>query len=100
MFLEEDGIFIIDENSKNKLDILLQQLVREWSKEGRKEREESFSPVLDALIKYVPQNKNKKVVNPGCGLGRLPFEIANLGYDSLGVEFSYQMIFLSQFLLG
>lgn len=54
---------------------------------------------MQALDKYLP-SKDSKVLNPGCGLGRLSFEIASKGYASIGIEFSYQMIFVSEFLLG
>ncbi len=41
-----------------------------------------------------------KILNPGCGLGRLTYEIACLGFDSIGIEFDYFMIQVSQFFLS
>ena len=41
-----------------------------------------------------------KVLVPGAGLGRLAWEIANLGYECQGSEFSLYMLFASNFLLN
>lgn len=40
------------------------------------------------------------VLTPGCGLGRLPFEIARAGFNSVGNEFSYHMLTASNYLLN
>lgn len=40
------------------------------------------------------------ILTPGCGLGRLPFEIARAGFDSVGNEFSYHMLTASNYLLN
>lgn len=37
---------------------------------------------------------------PGCGLGRLPFEIARLGYACQGNEFSHHMLLVSQYFMN
>jgi carnosine N-methyltransferase len=39
-------------------------------------------------------------LSPGSGLGRLPFEIAKLGFASQGNEFSYFMLLASNFILN
>lgn len=41
-----------------------------------------------------------KVISPGSGLGRLPLEICLRGYQSMGNEFSYFMLILSNFILN
>lgn len=41
-----------------------------------------------------------KIVIPGCGLGRLPLELAARGFDAQGNELSFPMIFTSNFLLN
>ncbi|KAJ8872252.1 hypothetical protein PR048_025854 [Dryococelus australis] len=43
---------------------------------------------------------NVKVLVPGAGLGRLAFEIARLGYNCQGNEFSLFMLFASNFVLN
>lgn len=41
-----------------------------------------------------------RVLLPGAGLGRLALEIAAKGYAVQGNEFSYQMLFASNFILN
>lgn len=78
----------------NKVVSTLHQFVRDWSEEGRKERDEVYKPILDAVIELVPikpnnnneNNENNessqqpRVLCPGSGLCRLPFEFAAKGY--------------------
>ena len=96
---------------------VLRQLRREWSDDGAAERAASFGVVLDALKKYVPVRKGQTldplarvkggdqqkepplVLVPGCGLGRLAFDIQEAGYTSTGVECSYLMIIPAWFIL-
>lgn len=52
-----------------------------------------------------PSNKNEKgeirsVLIPGVGLARLLYESAKLGFDAQGNEFSYFMLFCSNFVLN
>lgn len=42
----------------------------------------------------------QRVLVPGAGLGRLALEIASKGYAAQGNEFSYQMLFASNFILN
>lgn len=46
------------------------------------------------------KRRNISILTPGCGLGRLSFEIAKLGFDSIGNEFSYHMLIASNYLLN
>jgi hypothetical protein len=59
----------------------LRHLVRDWSEDGREERQETHGPILQALVQAVaPDDRStKKVLVPGCGLGRLAWEISQLG---------------------
>ncbi|DAZ98999.1 TPA: hypothetical protein N0F65_011254 [Lagenidium giganteum] len=88
----------------SKLKSTLHQFVRDWSEEGAKEREMCYGPILRELKRIMPvtdQNKNQqRVLVPGAGLGRLALEIAAKGYASQGNEFSYQMLFASNFILN
>eukprot|EP00375_Theileria_parva_P002256 XP_764934.1 hypothetical protein [Theileria parva strain Muguga] len=73
----------------------LRQFVRDWSDEGEHERNQCFTPLLDALKRKLPIKDPKNpplILCPGCGLGRLPFEVLKLGYSSQGNEFSYFML--------
>ena len=96
---------------------VLHSLVREWSTEGAQEREQCFAPIMGQLDAHLPLNppapasvfaasgqedKNYKyrVLVPGCGLGRLPIEIAARGYCCQGNEFSVYMILASNYMLN
>lgn len=58
----------------------LKHFVRDWSEEGATERGRIFAPILE-FLKEVDVNKKGdiKVLVPGCGLGRLAWEISQLG---------------------
>ncbi|OQS07067.1 hypothetical protein THRCLA_00923 [Thraustotheca clavata] len=88
----------------SKLKSTLHQCVRDWAEEGAEERERCYKPLLDALERALPvtkENKFKqKVLVPGAGLGRLALEIVSRGYVTEGNEFSYQMLFTSNFILN
>ncbi|GAA5918566.1 hypothetical protein JCM1841_003305 [Sporobolomyces salmonicolor] len=68
----------------------LKHFVRDWSEEGKSEREALFPPILDALRDEFPA-RERKVLVPGCGLGRLAYEIASLGFGTSANDFSHFM---------
>jgi carnosine N-methyltransferase len=108
----------------DKVHTTLRMFMRDWSREGSPERQEAYEPILTAIREYVPikdwlvpflrffrfscwfflnfsSDKGElKVLNPGAGLGRLPWELAKLGYASFGNEFSLYMLFASNFVLN
>ncbi|CAD7972511.1 unnamed protein product [Amoebophrya sp. A25] len=92
----------------SKTSSTLRQIVRDWSAEGREEREKSYRPLLDALQRYLPLTEEMKsggrppfdVLVPGSGLGRLLFEVVNMGYSGQGNEFSYHMLLVSDYILN
>lgn len=59
----------------------LKHLVRDWSDEGLEERKTTQTPILEALDALLPLEKraDARVLVPGCGLGRLAWEISRLG---------------------
>ena len=58
----------------------LKHFVRDWSEDGRLERSQIFGPILDALAEVSHAGrKDMKVLVPGSGLGRLAWEISQLG---------------------
>ena len=71
---------------------VLHSAYREWSAEGRNERDSTFKLLVDELKLRLPVNSSnvyqQKVLVPGCGLGRLPLEIAASGYSCQGNEYS------------
>ncbi|EPS96381.1 hypothetical protein FOMPIDRAFT_1038167 [Fomitopsis schrenkii] len=89
----------------DKLRSTLKQFVRDWSEEGRTEREVCYAPMREALLQHfsgVPlsERRNLRVLVPGAGLGRLAWDVANLGFACQGNEFSHYMLLASFFVLN
>jgi len=101
---KEDEISALPkEKDMDKVKSTLRQFMREWSDEGLEERKACFQPILQELERRFPTVNDRhsvKVLNPGCGLGRLAFEIARLGFFSQGNEFSYYMLLGSNYILN
>ena len=72
----------------------LKHFLRDWSEEGRTERDIMFKPILD-VFREVPEveRSGHTVLVPGCGLGRLAWDISQLGeYHSRYQIFSCTVI--------
>lgn len=82
----------------------LRQFYRDWSKDGEKEREACYSPVMKALEKEktnrAASDKPLSVLVPGAGLGRLVFELCRNGYNAEGNEISYHQLLASSYILN
>ena len=85
-----NGFVLSSPHHMSKARSTLHQIVREWSEEGRTERERCFAPILREVENRI--GKGGKIAVPGCGLGRLVVELASRGYRAQGSEFSYQML--------
>ncbi|CAD6581364.1 MAG: hypothetical protein CYPHOPRED_001558 [Cyphobasidiales sp. Tagirdzhanova-0007] len=95
----------VTEHEMEKLRSTLRQIHRDWSEEGKSERDASYEPILHALDAHyshvsAANRRNIRVLVPGCGLGRLAYEIARKGYSAQGNEFSTFMLFSSNFILN
>ncbi|KAH9854552.1 N2227-domain-containing protein [Lenzites betulinus] len=93
------------EHDMDKLRSTLKQLVRDWSEEGRAERDLCYEPMKEALVQHfadIPEEerRNFRVLVPGAGLGRLAWDIANLGFACQGNEFSHYMLLASYYMLN
>lgn len=90
----------------DKLRSTLKQFVRDWSEEGKEERETCYTPMKDALVAHFsdkpsPESRqNIRVLVPGAGLGRLAYDVANLGFACQGNEFSHYMLLASYLILN
>ncbi|KAK0460511.1 N2227-like protein-domain-containing protein [Desarmillaria tabescens] len=89
----------------DKLRSTLKQFVRDWSEEGKEEREACYGPMKDALLKHFAsssdeERKKLRVLIPGAGLGRLAYDVAKLGFACQGNEFSHYMLLASFFILN
>mmetsp|Transcript_102461 Transcript_102461/g.260196 ORF Transcript_102461/g.260196 Transcript_102461/m.260196 type:complete len:405 (-) Transcript_102461:157-1371(-) len=82
----------------SKVRTTLRQFVRDWAAEGQAERDATYTPLIQALERHLPAPalgsgaRKPRVLCPGSGLGRLPFDLARLGYAAQGNEFSYHML--------
>jgi carnosine N-methyltransferase len=83
---------------------VLHSLAREWAAEGREERQSTFDPLIEELLRVKPVGMEnayeQRVLVPGCGLSRLPLEIAARGYSCEANEFSMFMLTASHFILN
>jgi len=89
----------------DKVKSTLKQFVRDWSKEGKIEREQTYTPIINALLEFykdIPENERYKlnILVPGAGLGRLAYDITKLGFSTQGNEFSFYMLLGSNFILN
>lgn len=73
----------VPSGSLNRAREAFRHFIRDWSEEGAPERTRIFEPILKVLDK-VPINEREKmrVLVPGCGLGRLAWEVSELGAHS------------------
>ncbi|GMI48866.1 hypothetical protein TrCOL_g7270 [Triparma columacea] len=86
------------DNDHSKIQSVLKSCVRDWSVEGAREREQCYSPIINACEKYV--RGGGRVLVPGSGLGRLALELAGKNFAVQGNDFSLHMLFASDYLLN
>ncbi|KXS17597.1 N2227-domain-containing protein [Gonapodya prolifera JEL478] len=103
--LSDSGSQESSESDMDRVRSTIRQVVRDWSAEGRAERDATYTPIMEALDRayaYLPPSERHtvRVLVPGAGLGRLCYEIAKRGYSSQGNEFSFYMLLTSNFLLN
>lgn len=69
----------------------LKHFVRDWSHEGKEEREKIFAPILSLLSDVDTDERSERtVLVPGAGLGRLAWEISELGVQLFALLLCYQ----------
>merc|ERR1719273_375637 len=83
----------------------LKSFVRDWSSDGKCERDQCYQPILDEIERIfghlnTAQRSGTQILVPGAGLGRLAFEIASKGYVCQGNEFSLFMLIASNYVLN
>lgn len=89
---------------------VLHSLVREWGAEGAEERQQCFVPIVQQLLQHLLEPSSPtgsttvplNILVPGCGVGRLPVEIAGAHprFHVQANEFSVYMILASNFMLN
>ena len=93
----------IDGEKMSKIRSTLRQCTRDWSTDGARERATCYTPILKELERLYPdrsERRGRQVLVPGCGLGRLVWEVSRLGLDATGNEFSYFMLLCSYVILN
>ena len=91
----------VEQRNHSKARTTLKQIVREWSSAGKAERDQAFQPILDGLRANLEiTTRRPRVMCPGSGMGRLPYEICKMGFDCQGNEFSYHMIIACNLVLN
>lgn len=87
----------------SKVSSVLKSLARDWSLDGRAEREMAYAPIREQIKKYLPlpnEGKPPRVCVPGAGVGRLAYDLRAMGYSVQGNEFSLPMLLASDFILN
>ncbi|KAK4468010.1 hypothetical protein MN116_008079 [Schistosoma mekongi] len=101
---EKFGPFAFTDTEMDKVRSALKQFVRDWSVEGKPERDICYQFVIDDVLElFNPKKINPADVNilvPGAGLGRLAWELAHHGYTCQGNEWSLYMLIPAYFILN
>jgi carnosine N-methyltransferase len=84
----------------SKVSSVLKSLARDWSVEGKPERDMAYVPILQRVQTYLPPEKKGRICVPGAGVGRLACELSAVGYAVQGNEFSLYMLLASDFILN
>ncbi len=104
-----DETFRASADDVDKVRYVLKNVWRDWSEEGKCERAPVYEAIFEGLEEVLgtidpeignPDGEAPRVLVPGCGLGRLVYELAKRGYDAQGNEFSYYMLLFSSFMLN
>ncbi|XP_050074926.1 carnosine N-methyltransferase [Anopheles maculipalpis] len=87
-----------------KVQITMKQIFRDWSEQGKLERDQCYTPIIDEIKTFFDPAKydlsKVKILVPGAGLGRLIYELACQGFYCEGNEFSLFMLIASNFVLN
>ncbi|BFZ62105.1 hypothetical protein YB2330_003184 [Saitoella coloradoensis] len=96
------GVEGCGEGDMEKVRSVVKQFARDWSVEGRGEREQCYRPIVSVLEELFPDRheRNIRVLVPGAGLARLAWELARAGFHAQANEFSYHMLLGSFYILN
>ena len=94
----------VTDDQMSKISSVLKSLVRDWSADGKIERDMAYDPIKMLIKKYLPLNSARttipRILVPGSGVGRLAFDLTALGYSVQGNDFSLYMLLASDFILN
>lgn len=103
---------VITDEQISKVSSVLKSLMRDWSAEGKTERDASYIPMCNLVRTYLPRPKISssssdepfikipKICVPGSGVGRLALELRTNGYSVQGNDFSLYIFLASDFMLN
>ncbi|XP_078576459.1 carnosine N-methyltransferase-like [Branchiostoma floridae x Branchiostoma japonicum] len=104
VMLSESALPFPREFDMDKVKTTLKQFVRDWSAEGKVERDACYKPIIEEIQQRFPAEQcdpwDLSILVPGAGLGRLAWELARLGYQCQGNEWSFFMLFASNYILN
>ena len=79
-------------------------ILRDWTKERKKERQETYGLIIDEVLKYFSVSKDDsikyKFLIPGSGLNRLGYELCKLGFNIEGNEYLFLNGLFSDYILN
>ena len=80
-------------------------IIRDWSTERKKEREENYNLIINEVLKYFPPKKddNSKKYNfliPGSAMNRLGYELCKFGFDVEANDFLFLNAMFSDFVFN
>ena len=85
----------------DRLNDCLYQIIREWTVVGESDRNPCFKLVHEELKSFFPENNDEVVVFvPGCGLARLPFELALDGFQVFANEVDMFQLLAASFIMN
>ena len=94
---------VASEEQYDQTQAVLLRLMREWSDQGESERKVCYDLIISHLNETNPDKVSRqtvKVLVPGCGIGRLVFELVMQGYWTQGNNSDHHALFVSNFILN
>ena len=73
-------------------------IMRDWTKESKKERELNYNPIISEVKKYL--KPKSKILLPGAALLRLGYELAKNNYDVDANDFNFSNVLLCDYLFN
>jgi carnosine N-methyltransferase len=88
----------------DKVEVVLKQFCRDWCVDGQAERDMCYKPVFDYVTQHFSSQQQHshatRILCPGCGLARLPWEFSREGYYAEGNEYTHFMILATLYTLS
>lgn len=73
-------------------------IMRDWTKESKKERELNYNPIISEVKKYL--KPKSKILLPGAALLRLGYELGKLDYEVDANDYNFSNVMLCDYLFN